>query len=77
MSGMQISSARSEIIYDSRYYIGTLLNIFDVPICIDPPRCANGNYSSPLNEAIDGLDLAKEFSSVTPANAVFGSVVSR
>ena len=29
---------------------------------------------SPLNVAIDGLNLAKELSSATPAKAVFGSV---
>jgi len=32
------------------------------------------NALSALNVAIDGLNLAKELSSITPATAVFGSV---
>jgi len=32
------------------------------------------NALSSLNVAIDGLNLAKELSSITPATAVFGSV---
>ena len=38
------------------------------------PNGQNGVLSS-LNMAIDGLNFAKELSSVTPAKAVFGSVV--
>ena len=37
------------------------------------PKGRDGVVSS-LNMAIDGLNLAKELSSVTPAKAVFGSV---
>ena len=37
------------------------------------PKGRDGIVSS-LNMAIDGLNLAKELSSVTPAKAVFGSV---
>ena len=39
-------------------------------------RPAKGRDSvlSSLNVAIDGLNLAKELSSITPAKAVFGSV---
>jgi len=36
------------------------------------PKGRNGTISS-LNIAIEGLNLAKEISSVTPAKAVFGS----
>jgi len=36
------------------------------------PKGRNGTISS-LNIAIEGLNLAKEVSSVTPAKAVFGS----
>lgn len=36
---------------------------------------ARGAVLSSLNMAIDGLNLLKEISSVTPAKAVFGSVV--
>jgi len=32
------------------------------------------NVPSSLNVAIDGLDFAKELSSITPATAVFGTV---
>ena len=38
-----------------------------------PPKGQGGVLSS-LNMAIDGLNLAKEVASVTPAKAVFGSV---
>lgn len=37
------------------------------------PKGRDGILSS-LNVAIDGLNLAKEISSITPATAVFGSV---
>jgi len=37
------------------------------------PKGRDGVLSS-LNVAIDGLNLAKELSSATPAKAVFGSV---
>ena len=37
------------------------------------PEAQDGTLSS-LNMAIDGLILAKEVASVTPAKAVFGSV---
>ena len=37
------------------------------------PNGRNGTLSL-LNVAIDGLNLAKEISSATPAKAVFGSV---
>jgi hypothetical protein len=37
------------------------------------PKGRDGVLSS-LNVAIDGLNLAKELSSITPAKAVFGSV---
>ena len=37
------------------------------------PRERNGVLSS-LNMAIEGLNLAKELASATPAKAVFGSV---
>ena len=37
------------------------------------PEGQDGVLSS-LNVAIDGLNLAKELSSITPAKAVFGSV---
>ena len=37
------------------------------------PKGRDGALSS-LNIAIDGLNLAKEVSSITPAKAVFGSV---
>jgi len=37
------------------------------------PKGRDGALSS-LNVAIDGLNLAKEISSITPAKAVFGSV---
>jgi hypothetical protein len=37
------------------------------------PKGRDGVLSS-LNVAIDGLNLAKELSSVTPATAVFGTV---
>ena len=37
------------------------------------PKGRDGALSS-LNVAIDGLNLAKELSSITPAKAVFGSV---
>ena len=37
------------------------------------PKGRDGVLSS-LNMAIDGLNLAKEISSITPAKAVFGSV---
>jgi len=37
------------------------------------PKGRDGTLSS-LNVAIDGLNLAKEISSITPAKAVFGSV---
>ena len=38
------------------------------------PKGRDGVLSS-LDVAIDDLNLAKEVSSITPANAVFGSVV--
>jgi hypothetical protein len=37
------------------------------------PKGRDGTLSA-LNLAIEGLNLAKEISSVTPAKAVFGSV---
>ena len=37
------------------------------------PKGRDGVLSS-MNMAIDGLNLAKELSSITPAKAVFGSV---
>ena len=35
-----------------------------------------GSVLSSLNMAIDGLNLANEFSSITPAKPVFGSVAA-
>jgi hypothetical protein len=43
---------------------------------ISKPKRPRGESDAPssLNSAIDGLNLAKEASSITPAEAVFGSV---